>query len=133
MKIGVIAGSFDILHPGYIEMFKETKNHCDYLIVALHKDPSINNETKLKPILSIEERMEALYALNSVSKVMVYESENELHELLVKEKPDVRFIGDDYRQKEFTGASLNIPIIYIDRSHGWSTTRLKRLIYDSFK
>jgi glycerol-3-phosphate cytidylyltransferase len=133
MIIGITAGSFDILHPGYIKMFNKTKDHCDFLIVALHKDPSINNEAKLKPILSIEERMEALYALRTVHKVITYESEEELYELLVKEKPDVRFIGDDYYHKEFTGMSLNIPIVYVDRSHDWSTTRLKRLIYDSPK
>ena len=129
MKIGIVIGSFDILHPGYIKMFNETKNHCDFLIVALHK----TSNKKLKPVLSVEDRTEILYSLNAVGKVISYESESELYDILVKVKPDVRFAGDDYLNKDFTGRDLNIPIVYIDRSHGWSTTKLKKLIYESFK
>lgn len=131
MKTGIVVGNFDVLHPGYIAMFNETKKHCDFLIVALHKDPSINNKTKLKPILSIEERINILYSLNSVHKIIPYNTEEELYELLIKEKPDIRFMGDDYINKKFTGDDLNIPIVIIDRSHGWSTTKYKKLICES--
>lgn len=126
--IGIVIGSFDILHPGYIKMFNETRKHCNFLIVALHKDPN----KELKPILSLEERMEALYALKAVHKVIPYETEQDLYDLLIREKPNVRFAGDDYLHKNCTGKDL-IPFIYIDRSHGWSTTKLKRLIHESFK
>jgi glycerol-3-phosphate cytidylyltransferase len=129
MKKGIVIGSFDVLHPGYIKMFNETRKHCDILVVALHKNP----QKSLKPILSVEDRMQALYSLIAVAKIVVYETEEELYNILVAEKPDVRFVGDDYLQKDFTGSDLKIPVVYIDRSHGWSTTTFKRLIYESFK
>ena len=73
---GIVIGSFDILHPGYIKMFNEIKKHCDFLIVALHEDPSLDRKDKLKPILSIEERAGTLYALKAVNQVIPYFTEN---------------------------------------------------------
>lgn len=128
MKKGVIAGNFDVMHPGYIKMFKEAANHCDCLIVLLHTDPSIERPHKLKPILSVEERKEMLMELKSICDVFVYTYEAQLLDLLTLGEFDIRFLGDDYIGKPFTGDNLNIPIHYLNRDHGWSTTKYKNLI-----
>ena len=130
---GVIAGAFDIIHPGYVKMFKFMKEYCNVLIVLLHSDPSYERETKLKPILSVTERMEILLALKYVDKVEIYDREKDLVRLLEEIKPDMRFLGDDYLTKPFTGDHLDIPIVFVDRTHGWSTTDFKRKIYYQIK
>ena len=125
MKKGVIAGNFDTMHPGYVKMFKEAKEQCDFLVVLLHTDPSIERPNKIKPILSPEERKYLLLSLRSVDEVITYTYEVELYELLKVGEFNVRFLGDDYKNKPFTGDDLKIPIHYCDRSHGWSTTKYK--------
>jgi len=130
-KTGVVAGNFDVIHPGYIKMFKKMKELCENVIILLHTDPSIERPEKIKPILSIEERDELLMSIKYIDNVFTYDRERELIELLSNINPDVRFLGDDYKGKEFTGSHLNIPIIYLDRSHGWSTTKFKQAIADS--
>jgi glycerol-3-phosphate cytidylyltransferase len=132
MKTGVIAGNFDVIHPGYIKMFKECKENCDYFVVLLHSDPTIERPEKLKPILSVEERREILFALD-IDTVISYDTEKELYWMLKDGNYDVRFLGDDYIGKSFTGDDLNIPIHYLNRDHGWSTTKYKQLIADSLK
>jgi len=127
-KIGVIAGNFDVIHPGYIHMFDECKNYCDTLLLLLHDDPSIERPEKIKPILSVNERIMILNSLKQVDRIITYETESDLYEILMNKKIDVRFLGDDYRDKSFTGDDLDIPIHYLDRSHGWSTTKFKKLI-----
>ena len=133
MKKGVIAGNFDVMHPGYIKMFKECAENCDCLIVLLHTDPSIERPHKLKPILSIEERKEMLYELKSICDIFVYTYEEQLLDLLKLGEFNVRFLGDDYKGKPFTGDDLNIPIHYLNRDHGWSTTKFKKLISESYE
>lgn len=133
MKKGVICGNFDVFHPGYIKMFKECAANCDCLIVMLHSDPSIERPHKLKPILSVEERKEMLSELKSVCDVFTYTYEEALYSFLKEAEFDVRFLGEDYKGKPFTGDDLNIPIHYLDRSHGWSTTKFKKLIAESVK
>jgi len=128
MKKGVIAGNFDVMHPGYIKMFKDAASNCDCLIVLLHTDPSIERPNKLKPILSVEERKEMLLELRSVCGVHIYTYEAQLLDLLQMGEFDIRFLGDDYKGKPFTGDNLNIPIYYLNRDHGWSTTKFKNLI-----
>lgn len=133
MKVGVIAGNFDVIHPGYIKMFTECARNCDNLIVLLQGDPTLERPDKCRPILTIEERTEILMSLRQINQVIVYNLESELYILLNKIKPDVRLLGDDYIGRPFTGDDLNIPIVYLDRSHGWSTTKFKNLIADSLK
>ena len=128
MKKGVICGNFDVIHPGYIKMFKECAANCDCLIVLLHTDPSIERPHKLKPILSVEERTEMLLELKSVCGVHIYTYEAQLLDLLKMGEFNVRFLGDDYIDKPFTGDNLNIPIHYLNRDHGWSTTKFNKLI-----
>jgi glycerol-3-phosphate cytidylyltransferase len=130
---GVIAGNFDVLHPGYIEMFKEMKANCTVLVVLLHTDPSIERPHKLKPILSADERKEMLLSLKYVDDVIRYTYEEQLYDLLKVGEFDKRFLGDDYKGKPFTGDNLKIPIYYLNRDHGWSTTKFKRMIANSLK
>ena len=128
---GVIAGNFDVMHPGYIKMFRECKLYCDKFIVFLHTDPSIERPHKLKPILSLEERIEMLESIKYIDEVAFYTYEDELLKLLDAYQPDIRFLGDDYKGKTYTGFELNIPIHYLDRAHGWSTTKFKHMIAES--
>ena len=131
MNKGVIAGNFDVIHPGYIAMFKEMKENCTCLIVLLHTDPSIERPHKLKPILTSDERKEMLESIKYVDDVIRYTYEEQLYDLLKMGEFDVRFLGDDYVDKSFTGDDLGIPIHWISRSHGWSTTKFKQAIADS--
>ena len=132
-KTGVIAGNFDVLHPGYIKMFLECKMQCHFLIVLLHEDPSIERPEKLKPILSVEERTEMLLCLEVIDMVQPYRTEQDLYQRLQQNIYDVRFLGADYIGKSFTGDDLDIPIHYLNRDHGWSTTKYNQLIADSLK
>ena len=128
---GVITGNFDVIHPGYIKMFTEMKKNCVVLVVLLHTDPSIERPHKLKPILSSDERKEMLLELKSVCDVIRYTYEEQLYDLLKVGEFDIRFLGDDYTNKPFTGDTLKIPIHYLSRDHGWSTTKFKTLIAKS--
>ena len=127
---GVIAGNFDVIHPGYIHMFKECKEHCSHLTVLLHTDPSEERPNKLKPILTVSERMEMLTAIEYVNSILIYNYESDLKDRLRELAPNIRFLGDDYKDKKITGEELHIPIHYLDRSHGWSSTKFKQLIYE---
>lgn len=129
--LGVTAGAFDVIHPGYIEMFNEAANNCDKLFVCLHVDPSIERPLKPKPILSVDERTKVLTSLTQVYYVVPYHTEKELALYLYENKFDVRFLGEDYKDKNFTGKDLDIPIHWIKRDHGWSTTLFKKKIYES--
>jgi len=128
---GVIAGNFDVIHPGYIYLFNQCKKYCNKLLILLHEDPSVEREHKLRPILTLEERILILSSLNQVDEIISYKTEAELVELLKIHEIDIRFLGDDYKDKKFTGMELNIPIHYLDRSHGWSTTKYKELLAKS--
>ena len=127
-KKGIIAGNFDVIHPGYIKMFKECKSYCEEFIIFLHTDPSIERPEKLKPILSVEERDEMLMSIKYIDNVFTYTYESELLNLLKLIQPDIRFLGDDYKGRTYTGFEMDIPIHYLDRSHGWSTTKFKEEI-----
>ena len=128
MKKGFVAGNFDIIHPGYIKMFKECKANCDHFTVFLHSDPSIERPEKLTPILTLDERIEVLSSIKYIEGIKSYTYETELYELIKNGGYSVRFLGDDYRNKSFTGDDLNIHIHYLNRDHGWSTTKFKNLI-----
>lgn len=132
-NIGIIAGNFDVIHPGYIYMFNECTKNCEKLVVLLHSDPSIERPEKLKPILSVSERMSILLSLKQIHEVLVYETEADLLSLIEWVNPDVRFLGDDYINKSYTGDKLNIPVHFLNRDHGWSTTKYKTLIAQTVK
>jgi len=114
-------------------MFKEAKEHCDYLVVGLQDDPSVTEaeyrgKKKNKPIMSLAERRIILEGIRYIDEIAVYRTEEDLYELLKKIKPDVRIIGADWKGKEFTGHDLPMEVYYNSREHGFSTTELRRRI-----
>ena len=130
LKKGIIAGAFDLIHPGYIRMFKDAKAHCNHLTIALHEDPSMARPHKLKPVQTVEERREILLALRDVDDVVVYQEEETFLSYL--KDYDMRFLGTDYIDGSYTGKDIPIDIIWLDREkHDYSTTRMKRLIFES--
>ena len=132
-RVGITASAFDLLHAGHILMLKEAREHCKYLIVALQTDPTIDRpNTKNKPIQSLEERMIQLSAVKYVDEVVIYSTEQELLDLFRTLPIDVRIIGADYYDKDFTGKQYcldaGIEIIYNSRNHSYSTTELRKRI-----
>jgi cytidyltransferase-like protein len=127
-KLGFTAGNFDILHPGYIYTFEEAKRHCEKFIVFLQNDPSLHRKSKYKPVIPSWDRYKALMSIKHIDEVFMYQTEDELLDLITFWKPDLRILGEDYIGKPFTGDNLPIHVIYTSRSHGWSTTKLKDLI-----
>ena len=129
---GIIAGNFDVIHPGYIEMFNEMKKHVNEIHVLLHNDPSLDRPEKIKPLLSLAERKMTLMALKGVTEVSSYNTEQELLQLIIDINPEVRFLGEDYiNRTDYTGYGLPPKIIFLKRDHGWSTTKFKNLIAGS--
>ena len=126
--IGFTAGNFDLLHPGYIYTFEASKEHCDYFIVFLQRDPSETRFTKYKPVVPLYERYKTLMAIKYVDEVVTYQTEEDLLKLIEFYKPVVRILGDDYIGKRFTGDHIPMEIVYTTRSHNWSTTKIKELI-----
>ena len=132
--IGIIAGNFDVLHPGYVKMFSDMRKHVSKIHVFLHVDPSIERKNKLKPIISVKDRKDLLLSIKSIVDVSVYNNESELLNLIIKINPEIRFLGDDYKnRKNYTGHGLPPKIIFLNRDHGWSATKYKKLIANSIK
>ena len=125
---GFTASAFDLLHAGHVLMLKECKGNCDYLIVGLHSDPTIDRPWKNKPIEILEERKIRLEGCKYVDEIVVYDTEEDLRNLLIKIKPDVRFIGIDHKDKPFTGDDLPIRIHFNSRNHNYSSTNLRERI-----
>jgi glycerol-3-phosphate cytidylyltransferase-like family protein len=109
-------------------MFKECKNHCTHLTVALHDNPAIERN-KAKPVHTLEERKEILSSIKYIDDIVFYSYEDELEKIL--NKFDKRFLGDDYLNKDYTGSNLDMPVVYINRTHNYSTGKLKEMIYRS--
>lgn len=130
---GFITGVWDLCHAGHLLAFKQAKEHCNYLVVGLNVTPRGYKIDKKKPIESLEERMVRLESCKYIDKIIPYYSEEESMEILKKENPDIRFLGDDWKDKEYRGYNLGIKTIFIDRSHGYSSTNLKKRIYESTK
>lgn len=133
MKTGFTCGAFDLCHAGHVLMFKECKEHCDYLIVGLHSDPTLDRKNKNKPIQSLEERMIQLEAISYIDKIVTYNTEKDLYELLSKNPHsiDVRIIGADWKGKEFTGHDLPLETIFNSRTHSYSTSELRKRIAEA--
>ena len=132
--IGFTCSCFDLMHAGHVLMLKDAKRQCDYLIVGLQIDPTIDRpKIKNKPIQSLTEREIMLEGTKYVDKVIIYNTEKELYDLLKKIKPDVRILGSDYINKDFTGNDLNIKIYYHERNHNFSSTNTRKRILESYK
>ena len=127
-KVGFVCSCFDLMHAGHALMLQEAKQHCDFLVVGLQTDPTIDRPEKNKPIMSITERHILLAANRHVDYIFMYATEADLVELLRIVNPSVRFLGDEYINKPFTGDNLNIRIHYIPRSHSYSTTSLRQRV-----
>lgn len=132
LKRGVLAGAFDVIHPGYIEMLNECRKQCTLLTVLLHVDPSVERPEKMKPILDWYTRWEMLGSLRQIDLVVPYDTENDLCNLLEVGKYDIRFLGEDYKDKHYTGDNLDIPVYYLSRQHGWSATKYKQQIAEQW-
>jgi glycerol-3-phosphate cytidylyltransferase len=131
MKVGFTCSPFDLLHAGHIEMLRECKKHCDYLICGINTAPI---KRKRRPVQSLMERHIQLSGVKYVDEIIPYENEEDLINLLQLKKPDVRFVGEDYHGKRFTGDELEIEIIYNNREHPFSSRELKnRVIHWSFE
>jgi glycerol-3-phosphate cytidylyltransferase len=132
VKIGFTCSSFDLLHAGHVLMLKDAKSKCDYLIVGLQTDPSIDRNYKRKPFQSIVERQIQLSAVKYVDEIVVYETEADLREVLSTRHIDVAILGSDYIGKNFNGKdfyeSNSIEIYYHPRDHDYSSTNLVKKI-----
>lgn len=135
-KVGFTCSTFDLLHAGHILMLAEAKNVCDHLIVAVQTDPTIDRpQSKNKPVQSIVERYVQLSAVRFVDQIIVYETEKDLEDLLMFLPISIRIIGEEYKDKEFTGKSIcedrGIKMWYNSRSHRFSSSELRQRTYQS--
>lgn len=127
-KRGFVAGSFDLIHPGYIKLFSYTKKYCSKLIIGLHSNPSLERENKHKPIHTINERKQILFSIKYIDEIKVYKTEKDLYKILKFHNLDIRFLDQKYKGLDFTGKDLPIPIKWVPRRHNYSTTKLIKSI-----
>lgn len=132
MKVGITFSTFDLFHAGHVKMLEEAKRECDYLIVGLQTDPTIDRSTKNKPVQSLVERYIQVKACKYVDEIVPYSTEEELLEVLQSFKIDIRIVGEDYLEKDFTGKTYcienNIEVYYNLRRHNFSTSFLRKKI-----
>ena len=135
IRVGIAAGNFDVIHPGYVKMFEDAKeNACDKLIIALQGDPTIERPYKCKPVQTVEEREYILRSIKYVDDVLHYNTEQELLELLETPEWDVRIIGSDYKNIDYTGKFIEMrkmkSVYFHKRDHEYSLTDLKKKIME---
>ena len=132
MKIGFTCSAFDLLHAGHVTMLKEARSNCDYLIVGLQVDPTADRPEKNKPVQTIVERQIQLAAVKYVDEIVIYNTEQDLVDLLLTLPIDVRVLGDEYKTKDFTGKDIakarGCKIIYNGRDHSFSSTSLRKRV-----
>jgi glycerol-3-phosphate cytidylyltransferase len=134
MKIGITFSAFDLLHAGHVKMLEEAKRQCDYLIVALQTDPTLDRPEKNSPTQSVVERYIQLKACLHVDEIVPYATEQDLEDVLRSFKLDVRIVGEEYREKSFTGRSYceekGIELYYNGRDHRFSSSSLRKVVAD---
>jgi len=135
-RIGFTCSTFDLLHAGHITMLEEAKHHCDYLIVGLQNDPTLDRpDSKNPPVQSIVERQIQLAAVKFVDEIIVYNTEQDLVDLLLTLPIDVRVLGDEYKSKDFTGKDIakqrGSKIVYNGRDHSFSSTSLRKRVHSA--
>lgn len=134
MKTGFTCSCFDLFHAGHIMMLKEAKSKCDYLIVGLQTDPTIDRPEKNKPIQSVVERFIQLESCKYVDEVVVYATEKDLLDILYTYPINIRVVGEEYKDKDFTGKDLDhIEMYYNSRKHSFSTTELRKRVIDRYE
>lgn len=134
-KIGITFSQFDLLHAGHIVMLAEAKNHCDYLIAALQNNASVDRPEKNAPIQSIVERQIALSAVRFVDEIIVYNTEKDVEDILLTLPIDVRILGVEYMEKDFTGRAIcekrGIQLVFNSRDHSFSSSSLRKRVVES--
>lgn len=132
MKVGFVASTFDLLHAGHVMMLREAKGQCDHLICALQVDPSIDRPEKNSPIQSLVERYIQLSGVKYVDEIVAYETEQDLEDILEMYPIDVRVLGEEYKDKDFTGREIckrkNITLHFNKRDHRFSSSGLRKRI-----
>ena len=136
LTVGIVFSSFDLFHAGHVAMLAEAKNHCDYLIAALQTDPTIDRpDSKNPPIQTIVERQIQVSTNRNVDEVVVYQTEKDLEDLLLILPIDVRILGVEYKDKEFTGKAIcqqrGIEIVYNGRDHSFSSSSLRKRVAEA--
>lgn len=134
MKVGFTCSAFDLLHSGHVQMLRTAKEQCDYLICALQVDPTLDRPEKNQPIQTIVERYTQLNAVKYVDEIIPYSTERDLEDILQMYHIDVRILGDEYREKDFTGKDIckkrNIALYFNERSHRFSSSELRQRVID---
>jgi len=135
MKVGFTCSTFDLLHAGHISMLREAKQHCDYLICGLQTDPSVDRPEKNRPIQTIVERYIQLNAVGYVDEIIPYATEEDLKDILSMLQIDVRILGEEYRDKEFTGKDIcrkrDIQLFFNKREHRFNSSDLRKRVYEN--
>jgi len=135
MKVGFTCSTFDLLHAGHISMLREAKQHCDYLICGLQTDPSVDRPEKNRPIQTTVERYIQLNAVGYVDEIIPYATEEDLKDILSMLQIDVRILGEEYRDKEFTGKDIcrkrDIQLFFNKREHRFSSSDLRKRVYEN--
>jgi len=135
LKIGIVFSQFDILHAGHIAMLSEAKNHCDYLIAGLQNNAQWDRAEKNAPIQSIVERQISLSAVRFVDEIVVYNTEKDLEDILLTLPVDVRILGVEYMEKDFTGRAIcekrKIELVFNSRDHSFSSSSLRKRVAEA--
>jgi len=135
MTVGFVASSFDLLHAGHIQMLREAKSQCDYLICALQMDPSLDRKEKNSPVQTIVERYTQLKGVTYVDEIIPYSTEHDLEDILELYQIDVRFLGVEYKDKDFTGKDIcrrrGIQLYFNSRDHRFSSSDLRKRVVNS--
>ena len=135
MKVGFTCSAFDMLHSGHIQMLRDAREQCDYLICGLQTDPSADRPEKNRPIQTIVERYTQLKAVQYVDEIIPYATEEDLKDILSMYHIDVRILGDEYREKDFTGKEIckrrDIAFYFNKRDHRFSSSELRRRVAES--
>ena len=135
LKIGIVFSQFDILHAGHIAMLSEAKNHCDYLIAGLQNNAQWDRPSKNSPIQSIVERQISLSAVRFVDEIVVYNTEKDLEDILLTLPVDVRILGVEYMEKDFTGRAIcekrKIELVFNSRDHSFSSSSLRKRVSEA--
>lgn len=132
MKVGITFSAFDLLHAGHVAMLRESKEQCDYLVAGLQLDPTIDRPEKNQPIQTIVERYTQLKAVKYVDEIIPYTTEKDIEDILEMYQIDVRILGEEYKDKDFTGkdicARLGIDLYFNKRDHRFSSSDLRKRI-----
>jgi len=137
MKVGITFSAFDLLHAGHVKMLEEAKRQCEYLICGLQTDPTIDRPEKNKPVQTVVERYIQLKACKHVDEIVPYATEQDLEDILRAFKIDVRIVGVEYKEKNFTGRTFceenGIELYFNKRSHRFSSSGLRKVVTEKSK